>query len=85
MVRKLYGKESFKFHHNLSLMPGQRNIKDGTVQYTEEDTNSDISQWDLPGVMPLEVMGPGKKTRRILGNVPLSRTVTERRTGLSRQ
>jgi hypothetical protein len=37
-------------------MPCPRNIPHAIVQYIEEDTNSDISQWDLPDPTPLEVM-----------------------------
>ena len=70
-----YSVKSSKLHHNLSLMPYPRNILHAIVQYKEEDTNSDISQWDLPDSKPLEVKGPGKKARRILGTVPLSRTI----------
>lgn len=35
-------------------MPGPRNIQNSIVQYLEEDTNSDLPQGDLPGIIPLE-------------------------------
>lgn len=60
-------------------MPCPRNMPHAIVQYIEEDTNSDVSQWDLPDPTPLEVIGPGKKVRRMLGTVPLSRTITSSR------